>query len=84
MRVAIHYDEHGNPTVYADEGVEVYSVCDYTPSDRLYLMSPAPIPRGLLDGPVGFAGDGSAAEGRAVMAVRMMPDDEPEDEPTLQ
>lgn len=61
-RVALSYDTDGNVTVYADADVEIISVCDHTPHDRLYRLSPAPIPDGMLDGPIGYSGDGSRSE----------------------
>lgn len=61
-RVVLHVDGNGNATLYADPGVTVFSVYDPTPQDRVYLCDPAPIPAGMLDGPTGFAGDGSPAE----------------------
>ena len=61
LRVAIHFTEDGNWTAYADDGVEVYSVCDASPSDRVYRMAPEPIPDGLIGGDVGHKDDGSAA-----------------------
>ena len=72
LRVAIRFDPFGLPEFFADEGVEVYSVCDFTPSDRVYRCSPGPIPDGLLEGPIGHKDDGSAANTRAIRAVKMM------------
>ena len=61
-RVALVYDEAGNVEVYADKGVTIISVCDHTPGDRLYRLTPAPIPDGMLDGHIGHAGDETQAD----------------------
>lgn len=61
-RVALVYDENGNVELYADPGVTVISVCDHTPGDRLYRVSPQPIPEGMLAGPIGYAGDETRAD----------------------
>jgi hypothetical protein len=71
-RVAVYINEDGSFDVYADDGVEVYSVCDWAPNDRLYLMSPEEIPEGMLDGEFGFLGDGSPAETRAKRAAAVI------------
>ena len=71
-RVAVYINEDGSFDVYADDGVEVYSVCDWAPNDRLYLMSPEEIPEGMLGGEVGFLGDGSPAETRAKRAASVL------------
>ncbi|WP_162784721.1 hypothetical protein [Paracoccus suum] len=62
LRVAINVNIGGDFEVFADEGVEVICVCDFAEDDRLYRASPRPIPEGMLDGPIGHAGDGSRAE----------------------
>ena len=69
-RVVLHIEEIGDaPAIYSDDGVEVYSVFEPTQGDRIYRFTRDPIPEELLDGDVGFAGDGSAAEARAHRAV---------------
>ena len=70
-RVVLRYTDPGDaPEIYADDGVEVLVVCEYTPSDRIYRTAPQPVPAGMLDGPVGHLHDGSAAEARVVDALR--------------
>lgn len=70
-RVVLHYHEADDiPVIYADEGVEVYSVCEYAPDDRTYRMSPGAIPEGMIGAQVGFDGDGSASEIKTIKAVR--------------
>ena len=69
-RAVIHWRNDGSFAVYADDGVEVISVSDFAPDDRLYRMSPDPIPDDLLDGPVGHIGDGSAAEVKAIRVIK--------------
>lgn len=65
-RVAVHVDANGDWSVFADAGVTVFCVSDLTPQDRVYrYTNMPPIPLGMLDGPVGFHGDRSAAETRA-------------------
>ena len=71
MRVVIHYNETGDMSVHADDGVEVLVVCDFTPADRIYRMSHSPIPSGLIEGPIGHAGDGSSAEKKATLYARL-------------
>ena len=61
-RVVIDWDSHGRHTVHADDGVEVFDRTIHHPDDVLYRYSPAPIPDGWLDGPIGYLGDGSAAD----------------------
>lgn len=68
-RVAVVYDEDGNVTIYADPRVTVISVCDHTPQDRLYRLTTPPIPDGMLDGSIGFAGDESVADRKARAAL---------------
>jgi len=68
--VVLHTDETGNVTVYADKGVRVVWCSELSPNDRLYLADPAPIPDGLLDGALGFAGDRSPPAARASRAIR--------------
>lgn len=68
-RVVIYYDKDGWPTIYADAGTDVYSVDERVPADRIYRNSPQQIPDGMLDGPVGYLGDKSAAEVRAHRAA---------------
>lgn len=68
--VVLHVDVDGNVVVYADGAVDVIYAYDLTPDDRLYRCNPEPIPAGLLDGPIGAAGDGSPAEARITRAVR--------------
>lgn len=69
MRAVLHFDAEGGLTVYADEGVTVLSVSEAAPADRIYRMTPAPVPEALLDGPVGHAADGSPAAARAARAL---------------
>lgn len=38
-RVVIKMDEQGGFEVFSDEPIEVYSVCDFTPNDRVYQMT---------------------------------------------
>lgn len=42
-RIIIHYDEDGIMSVYAEEGldVEILSICEPAPGDRVYQMRPA-------------------------------------------
>lgn len=68
-KVVLYAAENGNVTVYFDEGVQVFWVDDRAPQDRVYEMSQRDVPDGLVDGPVGRAGDGSPAEARAFRAV---------------
>lgn len=35
-RVVINMDEHGLFTVYSDEPIEFFTVCDFAPNDRVY------------------------------------------------
>ena len=64
-RVAIVYNEAEDiPRIYADEGVVVYSVCEFAKDDRIYRLSPNPIPDQMLQGPIGHKDDGSAATTR--------------------
>lgn len=37
-RIVINMDAQGLFTVYSDEPVEFFVVCDHTPSDRVYQM----------------------------------------------
>ena len=71
-RVVIHQQDDGSISVLADPGPDVYWVDDRTPSDRIYQMSPDPIPDRMLEGHVGHGGDGSPAETRAHACVAAM------------
>ena len=72
-RVVMHIEHVGDaPTIYSDDGVDVYSVFEPTPEDLIYRFPHRPIPDELLDGDVGFSGDGSAAEARLHRAVYHM------------
>lgn len=68
-RVVIRFDEGGGFAVYADDGVEVFTVCDFTPEDRVYRMSPEPVPEGMIGDGVGHKDDGSPASVRAQAAL---------------
>lgn len=49
LRAVLHMDEDGNHHYYADADVELYVVCDFAPSDRVYKAIAGPIPDGFLD-----------------------------------
>lgn len=59
--VVFYTDEHGNISSYANGDVEVLWVSDLTPGDRIYRADPDPIPKGMIDGPIGSSFDGSPA-----------------------
>jgi hypothetical protein len=69
-RVVIYVDQNGNWSVQADPGVDVYSVDELVPHDRVYQMNPDHIEDGVLDGEVHHENDGSAAAARITRAVR--------------
>lgn len=71
VRVVLHYENPEDPpTIYADAGVTVLSVCEFAPSDRTFMHAPDPIPAGMIDANPGFEGDGSEAEARTVAFFR--------------
>lgn len=72
VTVALHFDENGLLRVYSDEGVQVISVDDRSPGDRLYRYMHQPIPEGMLDGTIGHAHDGSPATARALRGLAEM------------
>jgi hypothetical protein len=38
-RVVIKMDEHGAIEIFSDEPIEVYTVCDFVPEDRVYQLT---------------------------------------------
>lgn len=52
-RAVLHFDDRGEPSLYADDGVTVYWVDERVPHDRIFRSRPVPIPVGMLDGPIG-------------------------------
>lgn len=51
-RAVLHFDDRGEPSIYADEDVSVYWVDERVPHDRIFRSGPVPIPPGMLDGPI--------------------------------
>ena len=70
--VVIDRDGRGNYVVYANRGVYVFSRSASIPEDMLYRFTPDPIPRGWLDQPFGYRGDGSPAEERAKLIAEVL------------
>jgi hypothetical protein len=70
-RVVLHYENPGDPPViYADPGVTVFTICEFTPQDRTFMVAPRAIPGGMIDSNPGFTGDGSDAEKRLSAFIR--------------
>lgn len=70
LRVVIYVDDTGCWSVQADPGVEVFSVDELVPDDRVYRMDPASIDEIVLTGEIHHAQDGSPAAARVTRAVR--------------
>lgn len=68
--VVLHIDEAGDVTIYADGEVNVIWCSDLVPADRLYRVTPAPIPADLLDGEIGHKTDNSPAATRLSNAIK--------------
>lgn len=45
-RAVLHFDDRGEPSLYADDGVTVYWVDERVPHDRIFRSRPVPIPVG--------------------------------------
>lgn len=67
-KVVIYFDKNGDWQAFAEGDVEVFCVDDGTPPDRTFRMSPEPIPSGMIGDEIGYSGDGSPAEIRALRA----------------
>lgn len=63
MRVVINFKEDGSFEVATDEPCEVYTVCDFTPNDRVYRLgethtvSREAVDAALRDDAIGHNGD---------------------------
>lgn len=77
QRVVVHFDETGFIRTYADDGAEIYWVDERCPNDRVYRATPDAIPDDMLGGSIGFAGDRSASEIKAVKLVKELKGEEP-------
>lgn len=73
-RIILHYDHDGIMHVYAEEGadVEILSICEPAPGDRVYqcrpdVMTAAEIDDLIGDSPVGFFDD----ERHAALSARI-------------
>lgn len=77
MRIVINLGRSGALEVITDEACEVYTVCDETPTDRVYrlteshMVSRAAVDAALRDDPVGHSGDDrhEAVKGRVLAAI---------------
>ena len=49
-RAVLHFDDRGEPSLYADDGVTVYWVDERVPHDRIFRSRPAPPPHQPADG----------------------------------
>jgi hypothetical protein len=70
-RVIIDFKPNGDFVVHSDPEAEVIVRCAHAPEDELVRYGHYPIPEEWLrDKPVGFLGDGSAADKRAQLFAK--------------